>query len=79
MSACGTIGHYGQVYSVGARFKGQFVQLKFEAESQACLVFDNQALIKTIEAQYLAADRIQKLTVCQRTSKSSVSHEKSIT
>jgi len=79
VSACGTMGHYGQVYSVGARFKGQFVQLKFEAESQSWLVFDNQALIKTIRAQHLSAERIQKLTVCQRTSKSSVSYEKSIT
>lgn len=73
VSANGVIGHFGQVFSVGQKFKGQFVQVKFDEIQQNWLVFDNQNLIKTIPTVHLSKENIQNLTVCQRTSKTSVS------
>lgn len=73
VSSNGVIGHYGQIFSVGAKFKGQFVQLKFDADNQNWLVFDSKSLIKTIPALHLSQENIQNLTVCQRTSKTSMS------
>lgn len=73
VSTNGVIGHYGQVFSVGNKFKGQFVQIKFEPTTQNWLVFDDKNLIKTIPALHLCKENIQNLTVCQRTSKTIVS------
>jgi hypothetical protein len=73
VSANGLISHYGQLFSAGRQFKGQFVEVKFDLESRNWLVFDNNALIKTIPASHLSSENIQNLTVSQRTCKSSVS------
>lgn len=73
VSTNGVIGHYGQVFSVGSKFKGQFVQIKFDETTQNWLIFDNENLIKTMPALHLSNENIQNLTVCQRTSKTIVS------
>lgn len=73
VSTSGVIGHFGQVFSVGTKFKGQFVQIKFDKINQDWLVFENQSLIKAIPALHLSKENIQNLTVCQRTSKTIMS------
>jgi hypothetical protein len=69
VSTVGTISHYGQIFSVGTKFKGQFVQLKFNKESLEWIIYDNQKEIKRRSADHLDREAILNLTVCQRTSK----------
>lgn len=73
VSTVGTISHYGHIFSVGAKFKGQYVQLKFDKQSMEWIIYDNQKEIKRKKAHHLAKEAILNLTVCQRTSKTIVS------
>ena len=67
VSSVGTISHYGQVFSVGARYKAQYVQIKFDVSTKSWLIFDNEAQIKSVLANHLSKENILNLTVCQRT------------
>lgn len=67
VSSAGTISHYGQVFSIGTKYKAQFMQLKFEIITCSWLIFDTQTNIKSIPAKHLNRDNILNLTVCQRT------------
>lgn len=70
VSSAGTISHYQQVFSVGAKYKGEFVQLKFDAQTCSWHIFNSQAQIKTMAATHLSKESIKNLTTCQRTYKS---------
>lgn len=73
VSATGTISHYGQVFSVGAKFKGQYVQLKFDEQAIEWVIYDNQKEIKRRKANHLTKEAILNLSVCQRTANSFMS------
>ena len=73
VSSVGTISHYGHIFSVGAKFKGQYVQLKFDKQSIEWIIYDNQKEIKRKNAHHLTREAILNLTVCQRTTKTIVS------
>lgn len=67
VSANGQIRHFGQVYSVGTALKHQWVQLRLSADGSYWQVFANYKLVKKIPATNLTEERIQNLTVFQRT------------
>ncbi|MDZ7934156.1 MAG: hypothetical protein U5M51_04145 [Emticicia sp.] len=67
VSTVGTISHYGQIVSVGTKYKAQYVQLKFEPTTKSWLIFDNESQIKSVPANHLSKENILNLTVCQRT------------
>jgi hypothetical protein len=69
VSSVGTISHYGHVFSVGTKFKQQFVQLKFDNQSIEWVIYDSKMEIKRKKAHHLAKEAILNLTVCQRTTK----------
>jgi hypothetical protein len=73
VSSAGTIAHYQQIFSVGATYKAQFVQLRFDVASECWLIFNQHQQIKTIPARHLTKESIENLTTCQRTYKTSVS------
>lgn len=73
VSAVGNISHYGHVFSVGSKSKGQYVQLKFDKQSIEWIIYDNQKEIKRKTAHHLAKEAILNLTVCQRTTKTFMS------
>lgn len=69
VSSAGTLSHYQQIFSVGAKYKGEFVQLKFDAQTCSWHIFNTQAQIKTMAAEHLCKESIKNLTTCQRTYK----------
>ena len=69
VSSAGTITHYQQVFSIGAKYKGEFVQLKFDTQTCSWHIFNSQAQIKTMAATHLSEESIKNLTTCQRTYK----------
>ena len=73
VSSSGTISHYGHIFSVGAKFKGQYVQLKFDNQTIEWIIYDSQKEIKRKNAYHLAKEAILNLTVCQRTTKTTMS------
>lgn len=73
VSSVGTISHYGHVFSVGAKFKHQYVQLKFDDQNVEWIIYDNQKEIKRKKAHHLAKEAILNLTVCQRTAETYMS------
>lgn len=79
VSSAGTIPHYQQVCSVAAKYKGEFVQVKFDLQTCSGHIFNSQAQIKTIAAGHLSKESIKNVTTCQRTYKSYCRMLKSIT
>lgn len=73
VSSVGTISHYGHVFSIGSKFKQQFVQLKFDSQAVEWVIYDTQKEIKRKKAHHLAKEAILNLTVCQRTTKTLMS------
>jgi hypothetical protein len=73
VSTVGNISHYGHIISGGAKFKGQYVQLKLDEQSIELIIYDNQKEIKRKTAHHLAKGAILNLTVCQRTTKTLMS------
>ena len=64
----GTVALYGKTFQVHAKFKRQFVSIKFNPAQTAWDVFDqNGILIKSIEDTRFSPDKIISLTACQRT------------
>jgi hypothetical protein len=74
VSSAGTVAHYQQVFSVGAQYKAQFVQIRFDVAGQCWQVFNHQQQIKAIPAAHLDKASIENLTTCQRTYKTAMSH-----
>lgn len=70
VSACGTIVHYGQVYSVGRPYRHQWVQLRLTQDGQNWQVLADYKVVKTLPAPMLSAESIQSLTLFQRTNNS---------
>jgi len=67
VSTCGTIVHYGQVYSVGRPYRHQWVQLRLTQDGQNWQVLADYKVVKTLPAPMLSAESIQSLTLFQRT------------
>lgn len=64
----GSVVLYGKVFQVHAKFKRQFVSIKFNTAQIAWDVFDqNGLLLNSIEDQRFAPDKIISLTACQGT------------
>jgi hypothetical protein len=48
VSSTGTISHYGQIFSIGTKYKTQFLQLRFDISTCSWLIFDAQTNIKSV-------------------------------
>lgn len=67
VAANGQIGHYGQLYYLGCALRHQWVQVRLSTDGAHWQVFTTDKLIKELPATHLTEERIQNLTVGQRT------------
>lgn len=67
VAATGQIGHYGQHCYVDIRLHHQWVQLRLTPDGKYWQVLSTDHLIKEIPATHLSPERIQNLTIGQRT------------
>lgn len=65
VSACGTIVHYGKVYSVGRPLRHQWVQLRLTHDGQYWQVMADYKVVKLLPAPMLTQESIQSLTLFQ--------------
>lgn len=67
VAANGELGHYGQVYYVAYALRQQWVQLRLTQDGTCWQVLANYKVVKELPATHLSEQRLQNLTVCQRT------------
>ena len=71
VAANGQIGHYGQLYHLGCALHHQLVQVRLCADRTCWQVLSADKLLKEFPATHLGQQRIQNLTVGQRTNSTS--------
>jgi hypothetical protein len=71
VAANGQIGHYGQLYYLDCSLRHQSVQVRLRTDGKYWQVFTSDKLLKDVPATHLAEQRIQNLTVGQRTNSTS--------
>ena len=63
----GQMSHYGQLFYVAYALREQWVQLRLTVDGKYWQVIANYKVIKQLPATHLTTERINNLTVCQRT------------
>jgi hypothetical protein len=71
ISASGVLTHFGVQTSVGAAYKGQWAQVRLSQEGLLWEVLVDYKVVKTYPASCLSKERLQSLTVYQRTNSGS--------
>ena len=67
ISSGGKVTHFNQQISVGSLYKGQYAQLRLDEDGQNWQVLVGDTVVKTYAAICLSKERIESLTVYQRT------------
>lgn len=63
VSGVGVVTHFNQSISIGRHYKGQYAQLRLQADGQHWQVFVDGQMVKTYPAEALTRQRVEDLTV----------------